>query len=275
MALSGAVAEDAAWAALEQGGAFAGPIELPPVLTNGPEVVGGAILEPIDLTLVPPIVPLNKTAGLAARVAQLFPAAVHEAVAAGAASAVAAASKVERQSLEETFLDAGDKHGQLRPVLSLDDMVDAGVLRSAGEAVEIGDVNQYEIRVWVELDALIRNLAVVTADQGRSMPVPTQLLHLLPPPPPLGWPEAFAFKQIKEEQEREGVQEDITAHYPAQRRQQRFSYLVFTVLGENPDLQQVLESKSTAGRLAVALQWFTGLNAALRRQAQGGEDAAK
>ena len=45
------------------------------------------------------------------------------------------------------------------------------------------------MQLWLELDAFLRAIATRS---GKQMPVPSQLLSLLPPPPRAGWPPEFA-----------------------------------------------------------------------------------
>ncbi|KAJ1479625.1 hypothetical protein T484DRAFT_1813449, partial [Baffinella frigidus] len=267
VALTGAVASEIAWQAFEVGGAFAGDVELMPVLSTRPEVVGGAILEPVDLSLVPPLPPapdmasvlhwplgVSRTLTVGISGWQIVPFVKTE----GLAATADVPLEEEEKTLAARVGEPGGAEASPLPrgfstVLSLDDMVDAGA--------ELGDVEKNEIRAWIALDSLMHTLAGLVAalnkadGQSRSMPVPTQLLHLLPPTPPLGWPEAFSLQR-----ELLPTQEETSRHYPAARRQQRFSYLVFTVLGEKADFQQVLRSKSTTGRLALAVQWSRDLN---------------
>ena len=49
-----------------------------------------------------------------------------------------------------------------------------------------------EVQLWLELDAFLRAIA---ARNGGVMPVPAQLLSLLPPPPAAGWPGVFRLHQ--------------------------------------------------------------------------------
>ena len=53
-------------------------------------------------------------------------------------------------------------------------------------------------QVWLELDGIIRAVTAIQRANGYvdndSMPLPLQLLGLMPPPPQHGWPGSFALQ---------------------------------------------------------------------------------
>ena len=141
----------------------------------------------------------------------------------------------------------------------------------AAEAVEIEEqvaqLAALETQVWLELDAFLRAVAV---RRSGGMPVPSQLLSLLPPPPAAGWPDEFVLmsvgKQLGADAEAQRAMDNfdpaddpepfvpVHADYPARRRAQRFSYSIWAMIREeNADLQAVLEANATSDRLRMAL----------------------
>ena len=129
-----------------------------------------------------------------------------------------------------------------------------------------------EVQVWLELDLLLRRLAQLRGPANKA-PVPSQLLGLLPPPPPNDWPDGFALagvaSQLRQRYEgalAEGEAAALTAslwsyvpisleNYPARRRVQRLSYAVWSVIGgQGVDLQPLVEVESTCDRLRLALR---------------------
>ena len=124
-----------------------------------------------------------------------------------------------------------------------------------------------EVQVWLELDAFLR---AVAKRRGGGMPVPAQILSLLPPPPSAGWPKEFVLTRVAEQLgEAAATQrvmdnfdpaddpepfEPVGADYPPRRRAQRLSYSIWAMVREdNRDLQAVIETKGTGDRLRSAL----------------------
>ena len=145
-------------------------------------------------------------------------------------------------------------------------------------AEEARALEQLEVQVWVELDALLRGLARVAG--SASMPAPSQLLGLLPDPPrPHGWPDDFALQRIVVELRKHAARrrgraapldapqsadaqlgpEPYIEHarecYPPRRRATRLSYQLWPLIREEGlRLQPALdECPSTAERLRMAL----------------------
>ena len=70
-----------------------------------------------------------------------------------------------------------------------------------------------QVQVWLELDELLRTLG---RSSPASVPVPSQILGLLPPPPAGGWPDAFALADVAAklaERNVEGDDEKIAGGY--------------------------------------------------------------
>ena len=198
------------------------------------------------------------------------------------------------------------------PVLSTTDLVLAGVLGGAISGAKLeawdgwiegaeGQVHVLEQRLWVEIDLLIRNLrrlqerskrlmekGMTEAETGElpkgepqpgmdlapQVPVPSQMMGLLPPPPQGGWPEGFMLDRVaKEMQESEtwvGTASlskfvRVGPEYDAQRRAQRLSYVASCLLGldQGYPAQALLEARSTQHRLAMVLKVVIDINAQL------------
>ena len=104
------------------------------------------------------------------------------------------------------------------------------------------------------------------------MPVPAQLLSLLPPPPePAGWPSEFKLEQLYQALQSEAAAKRSMDSYSTKddpepfvpndselyswrRRAQRLSFSVWAMIrAQNRDLQRVIEATSTSDRLRLAL----------------------
>lgn len=151
-----------------------------------------------------------------------------------------------------------------------------------------------EEQLWVEVDGLIRRLQQVQERAARlrqggiasgqlpraprdasmdmaAVPVPSQLLGLLPPPPVGGWPEGFMLEQAAE-----GLQGQLVGtaslaqfvrvgtdpSYDPLRRAQRLSYVAATLVGMDAGqpAQALLEARSTQHRLAMILNFLVHIN---------------
>ena len=149
---------------------------------------------------------------------------------------------------------------------------EAPELAAADEAEATRSLAALEVQVWLELDQLLSTLARLRGPQNK-MPVPSQLLGLLPPPPvPGGWPVDFELARVaaqlcerfataQEEGEGDALANVLHfvpvdhEYYPARRRAQKLSYAVWAVIGgEGVELQPLLEVESTGDRLRLALQ---------------------
>lgn len=173
---------------------------------------------------------------------------------------------------------------------------EVGAVRGPRDAGEVGDAGdaaldeaasedeallaQLEIQVWLELNELLALLGREVA----SVPVPTQLLGILPPPPAGGWPEDFVLSSVattladkyKTEVRTEadaamGANEanavrprsyvPLDTRYPPRKRAERLSWAVWAVIGDQKvgvnsfggsPYQVLLEADGTAERLRLA-----------------------
>ncbi len=166
------------------------------------------------------------------------------------------------------------------------------------EAEEAQTLAALEQQVWMQLDAFLRALA--TRKDG-ALPVPAQLLSLLPPPPAEGWPEGFVLHRVALALEEQAAAAAATAAaaaaaapgasahaegddpsraesppdlepfvpcdhtlYPARRRAQRLSNSIWLLIGdESADLQPALEARSTSERMRLALERIREMRAAI------------
>lgn len=138
-----------------------------------------------------------------------------------------------------------------------------------------------EKEVWKDLDFLIQLLTALTPNA--DVPVPTQLLGLLPPDQE--WPEGFKLdgfvERLKEEKAIVGTASrspfvsvsEAAPDYPALRRAQRLSFGIWVLLdnvlaGYAPAgsiRQDVLELESIEKRLDAALRGLNALNSTLKK----------
>ena len=140
-----------------------------------------------------------------------------------------------------------------------------------------------EYQLWVELDDVLSALQVLN-NREKAVPLPPQMLALLPEPPEGGWPESFKLsvlravvasaakaKKEEEEEKEEGSKEDGTedlsyvpmdAAYPVRRRAERLSWLIWAIIGDQKvgvnayggsPYQPLIEAEGTAERLRLAL----------------------
>ena len=142
-----------------------------------------------------------------------------------------------------------------------------------------------EYEVWVGLDALVRLLMELNPQADAEVPVPTQMLGLVPRDPPKPWPLGFYFDQLAARLDREGASVGtysqapfvhVPREYPARRRAQRLSFAVWVLLdplvegAREQARQPVLETKDTASRLRAAIARISEINAALRTYKESG-----
>ena len=136
---------------------------------------------------------------------------------------------------------------------------------AAAEAAAARELSALEVQTWLELDAFLRAVAIQKGDG--NLPIPAQVLSLLPPPPAArGWPDEFVLARIAD-----GIQSSrdplelafndrdpyvpCSELYDARRRTQRISFAIWLMIsaGGNRELQRVLEVPSTSDRLRLAV----------------------
>lgn len=143
-----------------------------------------------------------------------------------------------------------------------------------------------EQRVWLGIDEmlkLLQNLVDPRKEQKISIPIPTQILGLLPLQPLRPWPESFSLESYATKLEIEKllvgtytqspfVRVDNMVGYDPLRRAQRLSYLVWTLadtviaLAQDADFtrQDILEIESTEERLETAVAKFELISNVIR-----------
>ena len=137
------------------------------------------------------------------------------------------------------------------------------------EARQLAILLALEQQIWLELDSLMRRF---NPRPGCPGPLPPQLLGLLPPAPPGGWPVDFWLDRCAHSR-RQDYARQVRAvgdsdpmlmtlgyvpvdcgDYPARRRCSRLSWVLWSLIGKPRfALQQLLELKSTSARLRLAL----------------------
>jgi len=140
---------------------------------------------------------------------------------------------------------------------------------------------ELELELWKDLDFLVQLLTALSPNT--NVPVPTQLLGLLPPDQE--WPEGFQLngfvERLKDEKAIVGTSSmspfvsvsEAAPHYSALRRAQRLSFAVWILLdnvlaGYAPAgsiRQDVLELESIEERLDAALRGLNALNSTLKK----------
>ena len=149
-------------------------------------------------------------------------------------------------------------------------------------------VAELEYKVWISLDELLRVLGEAS---GMRVPIPSQLLGLLPKELPKGleehgWPEQFRIEQFAQElQQRNAEIGTYTKspflrvaenyNYPSLRRARRFSYVVWILLDSIlgllgpqavPNRQGLLECMTISERLSAAYEQLEQINSVLRQK---------
>lgn len=165
--------------------------------------------------------------------------------------------------------------GEKAAVASMDDVVEKG-MEETGEVLRL-----LELQVWLELDHMLQAIRAIVAEpdglpsRSTKLPVPTQLLALLPPPPEGGWPEDFQLARICRRLEDASAQRGgavgevrgqryvpLEPNYPARRRAERLSWMLHSVIGNQKvgvnafggsPYQALIEADGTAERLRMCL----------------------
>lgn len=144
-------------------------------------------------------------------------------------------------------------------------------------------LREIEYRVWVKLDQMIQLLQTAVGDKG-SVPIPSQLLGLLPRNPYKAWPINFQLEIIASKLELEGtmvgtyssspfVRVEDNKTYSQLRRASRLSFVIWTLVDsiviveeeEGFSRQRILELPSTTQRLRLAESKLDVICAMLRK----------
>ena len=236
----------------------------------------------------------------------------------GAACAGAVAEAVEWHSYEFKSVEASHKLAKVPAVATFDSKAvasdDTDAVRVAMEdylsqspstmyvgECSLGDDNDELIQerslnmeqdVWLEVDTMTTLLSKLNPKANIQMPVPPQMLGLIPINPVRPWPKDFRLEKYRKKMKGvynvlgktawvEDVQLQTAQGYPALRRARRLSYVIWALLNiisgeeeetlENrqPEMNQVtrqdiLEMDSTAERLEAAKLKTHEINILLR-----------
>lgn len=152
-------------------------------------------------------------------------------------------------------------------------------------------VMDLEYAVWLQLDELIRLLQRLIGNSGvipnevTKIPVPTQILGLLPRHPPRPWPSQFALEEYATCMEKDDtamvgtasrspfVRVDDVDCYPPLRRAQRLSYVIWILMDsivlnvglQVQDKQSILEMDTVAVRLNAAQKKLNHIGGIIRQ----------
>lgn len=156
---------------------------------------------------------------------------------------------------------------------------------------------ELERNVWIQLDRLTKLLRLLDPNTNTNMPIPPQLLALLPTSTAKPWPNTFslikynqkmknlhALLQQKQSKLKIGATNvdtmETTSDYPSLRRSRRLSYTVWVLLerllaGEYsyllkeqiaaPTKQDILEMTSISQRLSTAMKMLNDINLELQK----------
>ena len=179
-----------------------------------------------------------------------------------------------RTALQAMRADEGAQSGEDAPAAPADAEKEAE--EAEAEAAEAEALALLEVQVWVELDDLLQKLRSLAASNPQSVPTPTYMLGMLPPPPATGWPESFKLQAIADRKRVEyeaelgkpvvGLRKQsyvpVDERYPSRRRAERLSWVVWEMIGdqrigvnslEGTPYQALIEVEGTAERLRLAL----------------------
>lgn len=159
---------------------------------------------------------------------------------------------------------------------------------------------ELERGVWIQLDTLLHYLRLLDPMTNTNMPIPSQMLALLPKDPPKPWPENFTLTKYNQKMKNlqslvsrnkskllllskktnlEDTPMEATSEYPALRRSRRLSYIVWVLvedlismysdlIGEQRMIlsrQDILEMTSISQRLFAARRKLEDINSVLSK----------
>ena len=148
----------------------------------------------------------------------------------------------------------------------------------------MNQVLQVEHDVWLELDKLVKNLSQLNPKSNTEMPIPLQILSLLPYPSMVYyWPPSFELaKYVRQVQTAHAILANkkykqnngfqlVPPDYPPLRRARRLSYILWNIFLEQDtmdvpsgEMQRVLEIHSIVDRLQAGLLQLQTINRILR-----------
>lgn len=149
----------------------------------------------------------------------------------------------------------------------------------------INEVLKVEHSVWVELDKLVKHLSKLNPKSNTQMPIPLQILSLLPFPNLVYyWPPSFQLAKhvrrvktahsilVNNKYKQNSGFRQIPSDYPPLRRARRLSYILWNIFLEqdtmevpSDELQRVLETHSISDRLKAGLLQLQTINRILQQ----------
>lgn len=161
----------------------------------------------------------------------------------------------------------------------LDEAMDSATDSAAGATLVVEGLEtleMLEVQTWLELDVLLQTMRKTTQ---RAVPIPSQILGLLPPAPESGWPEDFELQVVAarlaldynlQNEAYIGPDGDVRkmsyvpvdAAYPARKRAERLSWVIWAIIGNQKigvnayggsPYQKVIEAEGTSERLRLVL----------------------
>jgi hypothetical protein len=134
-------------------------------------------------------------------------------------------------------------------------------------------VANLESKVWVALDTM---LALLEKASNQPIPVPSQLLVLLPTTNNNNWPSHFRLATYANQLQSRNIEVgtyttspfvrvgEASTSYPSLRRASRFSFAIWivldSILGNTSSQQKLLETKRLEDRLDMAFEQITSIN---------------
>ncbi len=189
--------------------------------------------------------------------------------------------EVKSVTIAECMDDEGQGMG-ISPLANYD--ANFKIPHSKASISDLDRVFELEQLVWISLDEMLKLLQqLVDPKKERDLPIPTQILGLLPLEPIKPWPKGFALETYATMLEIDRllvgtyskspfVRADNMMGYSPLRRAQRLSFVVWTLADtvmaisneETLTRQDILEIESTEERLEIALSKFEQISAVIR-----------
>jgi len=200
--------------------------------------------------------------------------------------------------MEEYLSQSPDDVYEGECILNFDDDQDQNKSFQLGELPPLEETKmmvqtfKLERDVWIQLDTLLHYLRLLDPMTNTNMPIPSQVLALLPKDPPKPWPERFSLHKYNQKMMK--LQSVVTqnksklllgkktkldtmeasSEYPALRRSRRLSYIVWVLvedllsmyselIGEQRLIlsrQDILEMTSISQRLFAARRKLEDIN---------------
>lgn len=207
------------------------------------------------------------------------------------------------EAMEEYLSQSPDDVYEGECILSFDndeddnDSFELGQIPPLEETKMMVQTFELERDVWIQLDTLLHYLRLLDPMTNTNMPIPSQMLALLPKDPPKPWPESFFLDKYNQkmkklqsivsrnksklflDQKTNIDTAEAVSEYPALRRSRRLSYIVWVLvedllsmyselIGEQQMIlsrQDILEMTSISQRLFAARRKLENINTKLSK----------